>query len=132
MQINKITDASIHFGKALFAATFDLMSVPILTSIYQVATNSDNNNTNTNRERTMQVPKSEDTNRVAKNPPYDNNRMRALTHENTSGYQNLNDENDNNRMRALTHENTSGYPNLNDENNKDENRNDHNVPTSPV
>ena len=38
MQINKITDASIHFGKALFAAMFDLMSVPILTSVYQ-ATN---------------------------------------------------------------------------------------------
>ena len=37
MQINKITDASIHFGKALFAATFDLMSVPILTlSIKQI------------------------------------------------------------------------------------------------
>ena len=43
-QINKIADASIHFGKALFAATFDLMSVPILTSIYQ-ATNSEINNT---------------------------------------------------------------------------------------
>ena len=49
MQIKKITDASIHFGKALFAATFDLMSFPILTSIYQ-ATNSDNNNTDENRE----------------------------------------------------------------------------------
>ena len=110
MQINKITDASIHFGKALFAATFDLVSVPILTSIYQVATNTDNNNnTNTNRERTMQVPKSEDTNRVTQSPPYDNN-----------------------RMRALTHENTSGYPNLTDENNRDENRNDHNLPKSPV
>ena len=56
MQIKKITDASIHFGKALFAATFDLESVPILTSIYQ-ATNSDNNSTDENRERTMQVPK---------------------------------------------------------------------------
>ena len=63
MQINKITDASIHFGKALFAATFDLMSVPILTSIYQ-ATNSENNNTDENRERTMQVPESENTTRV--------------------------------------------------------------------
>ena len=57
MQNNKIKDASIQFGKALFAATFDLMSVPILTSIYQ-ATNSENNNTDENRERTMQVPKS--------------------------------------------------------------------------
>ena len=56
MQINKITDASIHFGKALFAATFHLMSVPILTSLYQ-ATNSENNNTDENREPTMQVPK---------------------------------------------------------------------------
>ena len=84
------------------------MSVPTLTSIYQVATNS-NNNTNTNRERTMQVPKSQDTNRVTKSPPYDNN-----------------------RMQTLTYENKSGYPNLHDENNKDENRNDHNVPMSPV
>ena len=58
MQINKITDASIHFGEALFAATFDLISVPILTFIYQ-ATNSENNNTDENRERTMQNPKSE-------------------------------------------------------------------------
>ena len=32
MQINKITDASILFGEALFAATFDLMSAPFLTS----------------------------------------------------------------------------------------------------
>ena len=109
MQINKITDASIHFGKAHLAATFDLMSVPILTSLYQVATNSENNNTDTNRERTMQVPKSGNTTRVTQSPPYDNN-----------------------RMRTLTHENKSGYPNLNDENNRDENRNDHNVPTSPV
>ena len=58
MQINKITDASIHFVKALFAATFDLMSVPILTSIYQ-ATKSENNYTDENRERTMQFPKSD-------------------------------------------------------------------------
>ena len=108
MQINKITDASIHFGKALFAATFDLMSAPILTSIY-LATNSENDNTDKNRERTMRVPKSEDTTRVTQSPPYENN-----------------------RMQALTHENKSGYPNLHDENNKDENRNDHNVPTSPV
>ena len=55
MQHNKITDASIHFVKALFVASFDLMSVPILTSIYQ-ATNSATNSTNENRERTMQVP----------------------------------------------------------------------------
>ena len=108
MQINKITDAFIHFGKALFAATFDLMSAPILTSIY-LATNSENDNTDKRRERTMQVPKSEDTTRVTQSPPYYNN-----------------------RMQTLTHENKSGYPNLNDENNKDENRNDHNVPTSPV
>ena len=92
MQINKITDASIHFGKALSAATFDIMSAPILTSIY-LATNSDINNTDTNREKTMQVPKFEDTTRVNQSPPYDNNRMRTLTHENTSGYPNLNDEN---------------------------------------
>ena len=108
MQINKITDASIHFGKALFAATFDLLSVPILISIFQ-ATNSRNNNTDENRERTMQVPKSENTTRVSQSLPYDNN-----------------------RMRTLTHENKSGYPNLTDENNRDENRNDHNVTTSPV
>ena len=107
--LQKITDASIHFGKALFAATFDLMSVPILTSIYQAATNSENNNTDEIRERTMQVPKSENTTRVTQSPPYDNN-----------------------RMRTLAHGNKSGYPNLNDENNRDENRNDHNVPTSPI
>ena len=110
MQI--IRDASIHFGKALFAATFDLVSVPILTSIYQ-ATNSDNNNTDENRERTMQVPKTENTNireRVFQTPPYAENID----------------------LQALRFENKSGYPNLNDENNKDENRNDHNVPTSPV
>ena len=94
---------------ALFAATFDLMSVPILTSIYQVATNSENNNTDKKRERKMQVPKPEDTTRVTQGPPYDNN-----------------------RMRTLIHENKSGYPNLTDENNRDENRNDHNVPTCPV
>ena len=108
MQINQITDASIHFGKALFAAIFDLMSVPILISIYQ-ATNSENNNTDGNRERTMQVQKSEITTKVTQSPPYDNN-----------------------RMRTLTHENKSDYPNLNDENNRDKNRNDHNVPTSPA
>ena len=60
MQINKITDASIHFGKALFAATFDLRSVPILTSIYQ-AINSENKHTVENRERAMQVPKFDNT-----------------------------------------------------------------------
>ena len=90
MQINKITDASIHFGKALFAATFDLMSVPILTSIYQ-ATNSDNNNTDENRERTMQVPKTENINireRVIQTPPYaENIGLQALKFENKSGYQ---------------------------------------------
>ena len=81
MQINKITDASIHFGKALFAATFDLVSAPILISIY-IATNSENNNTDKNKERTMQFPKSEDSTRVTQSPPYDNNRMQTLTHEN--------------------------------------------------
>ena len=112
MQVKKITDASIHFGKALFAATFDLVSVPILTPIYQ-ATNSDNNNTDENRERTMQVPKTENTNireRVIQTPPY----------AEKIG------------LQALRFENKSGYTNLNDENNKDENRNDHSVPTSPV
>ena len=75
MQINKITDASIHFGKALFAATFDLISVPILTSIYQ-ATNSENNNTDENREPTMQVQKSDNAitrERVIQIPPYTEN-----------------------------------------------------------
>ena len=86
----------------------DLMSVPILTSIFQ-ATNSENNNTDENREWTMQVPKSANTTRVTQSPPYDNN-----------------------RMQTLTHESKSGYPNLNDENKRDENRNDHNAPTSPV
>ena len=51
MQINKITDASIHFGKALFAATFDLMSVPILTSVYQAATNSEKTNTDEKKRK---------------------------------------------------------------------------------
>ena len=67
--------------KALVAATFDLVSVPILTSIYQ-ATNSEDNNTDENRERTMQSPKSENSTikeRVAQSPPFDN-RMRTLTH----------------------------------------------------
>ena len=109
MQINKITDASIHFGKALFAATFDLMSVPILTSIYQ-ATNSDNNNTDENRERTKQTENIKIRERVIQTPPYAENIG----------------------LQALRFENKSGYPNLHDENNKDENRNDHNVPTSPV
>ena len=57
----------------------------------------------------MQVPKSEDTTRVTQSPPY---------------YKN--------RMQTLTHENKIGYPNLHHDKNKDENRNDHNVPTSPV
>ena len=112
MQINKITDASIHFGKALFAATFDLMSVPFLTSIYQ-ATNSENNNTDENREPTMQVPKSDNAftrERVIQTPPYAENIG----------------------LQAIRLENKSGYPNLHDGNNKDKNRNDHNVPTSPV
>ena len=111
MQINKITDASIHFGKALFAATFDLMSVPILTSIYQ-ATNSENDNTDENREPTMQLPKSNNAitrERVIQIPPYT---------ENTG-------------LQAIRLENKSVYPNLNDEVNRDENRNDDNVPTSP-
>ena len=107
MQINKITDASIYFGKALFAATFDLMSVPILTSSYQ-ATNSEYNNTDGNRKRTMQVPNLESTTRVTQSAHYDNK-----------------------RMRKLTHENKSGYPNLNDENNRDDNKYDHNFHTSP-
>ena len=112
MQINNITDASIHFGKALFAATFDLMSVPILTSIYQ-ATNSENNNTNEKREGTMQVPKSDNPtirDRVIQIPPYAENIG----------------------LQASRFENKSGYPNLNDENKRDENGNNHNVPTSPV
>ena len=107
--IRETFSPSIHFGKALFAVTFDLMSTPILTSVYQAATNSENNNTDESRERTMQVPKSENTTKVTQRPPYGNN-----------------------KMRTLTHENKSVYPNLNDENNRDENRNDHNVPTSPV
>ena len=117
MQINQSTDASVHFGKALFAATFDLMSVPILTSIYQ-ATNSENDNTDENKKRrndakTMQVPKSD--NAIARKlvtqfPPYT---------ENTG-------------LQAIRFENKSFYPNLNDKNIRDENRNDHNVPTSPV
>ena len=112
MQINKITDASIHFGKALFAATFHLMSVPILTSIFQ-STNSENNNTDENREPTMQVPKSDNvitTEQVIQTPSYAENIG----------------------LQAIRFENKSGYPNLHDENNKDENINDHNVPTSPV
>ena len=112
MQINKITDAYIHFGKALFAATFDLMSVPILTSIFQ-ETNSENDNTDENREPTIQVPKSDNAitrERVIQIPPYT---------ENTG-------------LQAIRFENKSVYPNLNDENIREENRNDHNVPTSPV
>ena len=87
MHINKITDASIYFGKALLAATFDLMSVPILTSIYQ-ATNSENNNTDENRERVMQIPKSENTKireRVIHIPPYaENISLQAIKFENES------------------------------------------------
>ena len=112
MQINKITDASIHFGKALFAATFDLMSVPILTSIYQ-ATNSENDNTDEIKERTMQIPKSDNAivrERVIQIPPYT---------ENTG-------------LQAIRFENKNVYPNLNKENSRDENRNDHNFPTSPL
>ena len=112
MQINKFTDASIHFGKALFAATFDLMSVPILTSIYQ-ATNSENNNTGENRERTMQVPESD--NATAKK-----RFIQIPTYRENTG------------LQAIRFENKSACPNLNDENNRDENRNDHSVPTSPV
>ena len=112
MQINKITDACIPFGKALFAATFDLMSVPILTSIYQ-ATSSENNNTDENREPTMQVPKSDN----------------AITRERV--IQILPDT-ENTGLQAIGFENKRVYPNLNDENNRDKNRNDHNVPTSPV
>ena len=72
MQNNKITDASIHIDKSLFAAIFDLMSVPILTSIYQ-AINSENNNTDKIRERTIPVQKSENSTirlRVIQIPPY--------------------------------------------------------------
>ena len=72
MQINKIKDASIHFGKALFAATFDPISVPILTSVYQ-ATNSENDNTDENRQPSMQVPKSDNATARERNihiPPY--------------------------------------------------------------
>ena len=108
IQINKITVASIHFGKTIFAVTFDLMSVPNLNSIYQ-ATNSEIDNTDENRERTMQVPKSDNATareRVIQIPPYTEN----------TGLQTI-------RLES---------PNLNDENNRDENRNDHNVPTSPV
>ena len=39
---------------------------------------------------------------------------------------------ENTGLQATGFENKSVYPNLNDENKKDENRNDHNVPTSPV
>ena len=35
-------------------------------------------------------------------------------------------------LQAIRFENKSVYPNLNDENNRDENRNDHKFPTSPV
>ena len=88
------------------------MSVPILTFIYQ-ATNSENNNIDENREPTMQDPKSDNAitrERVIQIPPYTE----------TTG------------LQAIRFENKSVYPHLNDENNRDENRNDHNVPTSPV
>ena len=101
-----------NFGKALFAATFDLVSVLNLTSTYQ-AVISENNNTDENRERTMQNPKPENSTikeRVIQIPPYE---------ENIS-------------LQAINIENKSVYPYLNDANNRDENRNDHNVPTSPV
>ena len=61
----------------------------------------------------MQVPKSDNAiarKRVIQIPPYT---------ENTG-------------LQAIKFENKIVYPNLNDENNRDENRNDHNVPTSPV
>ena len=112
MLINKITDVSIHFGKALFAATIDLLSVPILTSIYQ-ATNSENNNTDENIERTKQSTKSENSTireHVIQIPPYE---------ENIS-------------LQAIKFENKDVNPHLNDANNRDKGRNDHNVPTSPV
>ena len=95
MQFSKITDVSIHFGKALIAVILDLIRVPILTSIYKT-TNSENKNTDENRERTMQVPKTENTiirEQVTQSPPYDNNRMQVLTRENKSVSPHLNDEN---------------------------------------
>ena len=88
------------------------MSVPFLTSIYQ-ATNSENDNTGENGEPTMHVPKSDNAitrERVIQIPPYT---------ENTG-------------LQAIRFKNKSFYPNLNDENNRNENRNDPNVPTSPV
>ena len=112
MQIIKIKDASMNFGKALFAGAFDLMSVPILSSIYQI-TNSENNNTDEIRKRTRQSPKSENSTireRVIQIPPYKENIC----------------------SQAMNFENRSVCPNLNDENNRDENRNDNNVPMSPV
>ena len=88
------------------------MSVPILTSIYQ-ATNSENDHTGENREPAMQVPKSDNATareRFIQIPPYT---------ENTG-------------LQAIRFENKSVGPHLNDEKNRDENRDNHNDPTSPV
>ena len=112
MKVFENTDAFFHFGKALVAATFDLMSVPTLTSIYQ-ATFSENNNTDENRERTMQSPK------------YENSTIRERVIQIPTYGENI-------RLQALQFENKSVYPNLNDENKRNENRNHHNIPTSPV
>ena len=95
MQFSKITDVSIHFGKALFAVTLDLVRVPILTSIYKT-TNSENKNTDKNRERTIQVPKTGNNTireRVNQSPPYDNTRMQLIVREKKSVSPHLNDEN---------------------------------------
>ena len=102
MQSKKITDVSIHFGKVLFAVTLDLMRVPILASIYK-ATKSKNNNTDENRERTMQVPKTEIAiirERVTESPPYDNKRMQVQTHEKKSPSPSLNDKNNRKQKRS--------------------------------
>ena len=88
------------------------MSVPILTSIYQ-ATNSENDNTDENKERTMQFPKSD--NAIGREGV-----IQIPTYTEKTG------------LQAIKFENKSVYPNPNNENNRDENRNDHNVPTSPV
>ena len=103
-----------NFGKALFAATFDLMSVLNMISTYQ-AVISENNNTAESRERTMRNLKPE-------NSTIKERVIQILwitSEENIS-------------LQAINIENKSVYPHLNDANNRDENRNDHNVPTSPV
>ena len=69
-------DAYIHFGKALFATTFELMSLSILTSIYH-GNFLENDNNNEDRERTMQVPKHEKAavrERVFQIPTYQENK----------------------------------------------------------